>query len=80
MVTDPLTDRIGSVLILSVEWSVSIDTMINFDSDGDRDDDDTCKRTFKGINAPSVKRQHQIQTQAKVCMCGRFGGENVVIQ
>ena len=52
MVTDRLMDKIGSVPILSVKWSVSIDTMINLDGDGDgdgdRDSDDTCKRTIKG--------------------------------
>ena len=57
MVTQPLMDRIGSVSILSVKWSVSIDTMINFDGDGDddRDGDGTCKQTFKGRFTPKQK-------------------------
>ena len=33
----------GSVPNLSVKWSVSIDTMINFDGDGDG----TCKQALK---------------------------------
>ena len=37
-----------SVNILSAKWSVSIDTMINFDSDSDEggDGDDTCKQAL----------------------------------
>ena len=46
--TDRLTVRIGSVPILSVKRSVSIDTMLNFDGDGDghRDRDGTCKQAL----------------------------------
>ena len=46
--TDRLTVRIGSVPILSVKRSVSIDTMLNFDGDGDghRDGDGTCKQAL----------------------------------
>ena len=40
--------RMGSMPIPSIKWSVSIDTMINFDGDGDghRDGDDTCKHAL----------------------------------
>ena len=40
--------RMGSVAILSVKQSVSIDTMINFDVDGDGhgDRDGTCKQAL----------------------------------
>ena len=43
-----LTIRMGCEPILSVKWSVSIDTMINFDgdSDGHGDGDSTCKQAF----------------------------------
>ena len=37
--------RIGSVPILSIKWSVSIITMLNFDRSGD--EDGTCKRALK---------------------------------
>ena len=49
MVIVPLTGRMGSVPILSVKQSVSIGTMINFDSDGDGhgDRDGTCKQALK---------------------------------
>ena len=43
MVTDRLTERMGSVPNLSIKRSVSIGTMINFDRDGDG----TCKQTFQ---------------------------------
>ena len=36
----------GPVPILSVKRSVSIDTMINFGSDGDGDSDGTCKQAL----------------------------------
>ena len=44
-----LTDRMDSEPNLSVKRSVTIDTMINFDSDGDGDGpgDFTCKRAFR---------------------------------
>ena len=35
METDRLMDRMGTEPILPVKWSVSIDTMINFDEDRD---------------------------------------------
>ena len=42
-------DRMGSVPILPVKWTVTIGTMLNFDGDGDghRDGDGTCKQTLK---------------------------------
>ena len=45
MVTDHLMNRMGSVPILSVKWSVSIGTMLKFDGDGDGDG--TIKRDLK---------------------------------
>ena len=39
-----LTDRMGSVLILSVKRTISIGTMLYFDGDGDGEG--TCKRAF----------------------------------
>ena len=49
MVMVHLTGRMGREPILSIKWSVSIDTMINFDGDrnGHRDGDGTCKQTLK---------------------------------
>ena len=43
-----MTDRMGTDPILPVKRSVSIDTMINFDGDGDRygDGDGTYKQAF----------------------------------
>ena len=41
-----LTIRMGCEPILSVKWSVSIDTMINFDRDSDGDGDGTCKQAL----------------------------------
>ena len=35
MVMVLLTGRMGTELILSIKWCVSINTMVNFDSDGD---------------------------------------------
>ena len=48
MVTVSLIVRMGSEPILSIKWSISIDTMINFDGDGDGHGygDGTCKQTF----------------------------------
>ena len=45
---DDLMGRMGDVPILSVKWSVSIGTMINFDGDrdGHGDGDGTCKQAF----------------------------------
>ena len=39
--------RMGSVPIQSIKWSVTIDTMINFDGDGDGHGDGTCKQVFR---------------------------------
>ena len=43
-----LTVRMGSEPILSVKWSISIDTIVNFDGDGDGhgDEDGTCKQAL----------------------------------
>ena len=51
MVTDCLTDRLGSEPILSIKWSVSIGTMLNFDGDcdGHGEGDGTCKQALKDI-------------------------------
>ena len=48
MVTVHLTVIMRSVPILSFKWSVSIDTMLNFDGDGhsDGDGDGTREQTF----------------------------------
>ena len=50
MVMVCLMGRMGTEPILSIKRSVSIDTMINFDSDGDGhgDGDGTCKQASKG--------------------------------
>ena len=42
--------RMGSVRILSIKQSVSIDTMINFDVDGDGHGDGTCKQVLSLYN------------------------------
>ena len=47
METVRLTNRMGTEPILSVKRTVSIDTMINFDGDGDR----TCKQALS-VNGP----------------------------
>ena len=44
MEMDRLTDRMGTETIPPVKQSISIDTMINFDRDGDGDG--TCKQAF----------------------------------
>ena len=51
MVTVHLTVRMGSVLILSIRWSVFIDIMIMFDGDGDghRGGDGTCKQALTRV-------------------------------
>ena len=48
MVTDHLTERMGSVLNLPIKQTVSIGTMLNFDGagHGHGDDDGTCKQAF----------------------------------
>ena len=48
MVMVHLTGRMGTEPILSIKRSVSIDTMINFDGDGDGHGnvDGTCKQAF----------------------------------
>ena len=50
MVTDCLTDRLGSEPILSIKRFVSIGTMLNVDSDYDCDGhgDGTCKQALRG--------------------------------
>ena len=51
MVMVRLTSRMGTEPILSIKRSISIDTMINFDGDGERhgDEDGTCKQEFKQL-------------------------------
>ena len=46
METDHLIDRMGSILILSVKRTVTIDVMLYFDIDGDGDGDGTCKQAL----------------------------------
>ena len=48
MVTDCLWERMGSEPNLSIKQSISIGTMLNFDSDthGHGDSDGTCKQTL----------------------------------
>ena len=48
MVMVHVTGRMGAEPILSIKRSISIDTMINFDSDGDGhgDVDGMCKQAF----------------------------------
>ena len=48
METDRLMGRMDTEPILSVKRSFSIDTMVNFDGDGDRhgDRDSMCKQAF----------------------------------
>ena len=45
---DRLTERMGSVPNLTITWSVSIGTMLNFDGDGDghSNGDGTCKQAL----------------------------------
>ena len=50
MVTVHLMGRMGTEPILFIKWSVSIDTMINFDSDGDG----TCNQAFRGWCPPPL--------------------------
>ena len=49
MVMDPLMDRMCSASFLSMKRSITISTMLNFDSDrhGNGHRDGTCKQTFK---------------------------------
>ena len=55
MVTDHLTERMGSLPSLPVKRSISIDTMLNFDGDGHGHGhgDNTCKQSrvclFRGV-------------------------------
>ena len=53
MVTVRLMGRMCMEPILSIKQSVSIDTMINFDGDGDRhrDGDGMCKQALKNIRS-----------------------------
>ena len=50
---DTLTDRMGLQPILPIKVSITIDTMLHFDSDFDGqshgDVDVTCKQTFRGL-------------------------------
>ena len=48
METDRLMDRMGSVPILPVKWTITIGIMLNFDGDGDRhgDGDGRCKQAL----------------------------------
>ena len=46
MVMDRLMERMGSASNLSVKWSISIDTMLNYDGDQHRHGD--------GVNRPLV--------------------------
>ena len=41
-----VTDRLSSIPILPIKQSVSIDTMINFDGNGDGHGDGTCKQAL----------------------------------
>ena len=68
MEMDHLTDRMDSVPILSVKWTVSTGTMINFDGDedGHRDGDGTCKQA---LSCGKV-----MFSQAFVCSWGRGEG------
>ena len=68
MEMDHLTDRMDSVPILSVKWTVSTGTMINFDGDGDghRDGDGTCKQA---LSCGKV-----MFSQTSVCSWGRGEG------
>ena len=48
-------ERMGSTPNLSVKWSISIDTMLNYDGDqhGHGDGDGTCKQAFSFLTKPS---------------------------
>ena len=48
MVSVRLRDRMGTEPIVSVKWTVTIGTTLNFDGDGHGDRDGTCKQTFSG--------------------------------
>ena len=53
MVTDCLTERMGSVPNLPIKRSISIGRMVNFDGDGhgDGNGDGTCKQALKSLLA-----------------------------
>ena len=53
MVTDCLTERMGSVPNLPIKRSISIGRMVHFDDDGqgDGDGDGTCKQDLKSLLA-----------------------------
>ena len=59
METDHLMDRMGSVPILPIKWTITIGTRLNFDSDGDGhgDGDGTCKQT---INVHLLRHSMQL--------------------
>ena len=46
MVTDDLKDRMGYEPNLSIKWSITIGTILNFDRDGDG----MCKQALIGSN------------------------------
>ena len=56
METDRLMDRMGSVPILPVKWTITIGIMLYFDGDGDRhgDGDGTCKQAFNDAHHGKV--------------------------
>ena len=62
METVRLTDRMGTEPILSVKWTVSIDTMINFDCEGDDhgDGDGTCKQALRSAQNCSLAPKNPI--------------------
>ena len=71
MVMVHLTGRMGTEPILSIKRSVSIDTMINFDSDGDGhgDGDGTCKQASKG----ACTLRFHVQGGGGVCQWAGLG-------
>ena len=54
MVMDCLIEKMGSAPNLSVKWTISIDTMLNYDGDqhGHGDGDGTCKQAFRLAATP----------------------------
>ena len=62
MVTVCLTGRMGTQPILSAKWSVSIDTMINFDVDGDGhgQGDGTCKQAIRPLRSQSKSSHYKL--------------------
>ena len=71
--------RMGSVPILSIKWSVSIDTISNFDVDGGghRDEDGTCKQATDKQERSYIKKFSLIfrpQFSAYCCHSVHRGG------